>query len=705
MRKLFLAICFSLLLTAPEAVFARAVELKDAAEFQAREQQALDAAPIIDERIPTGENREEMDNFIKERLKTVVISKLDENEDLESLKTIDVQHSAEYINTLKESKKSTFQKIYDSAMNRISGSGQNTREDLAPTYDDVYYYTNDTPADNVAQQQQEWQKPDFAVVDVELPNGEKVLAPAKEHIPYLFSQIEILPTGLIKVNETVVVVANGEKLKNGLSRSIPKYSTSRINVRHKVDVDLLSVTINGQDVPHKLEEVGNNIVITPQQTYQMQPGVYTYQFDYILDRQLWYYDEFNEFYWDVTGSTWNLVIARAGASVSVPGELKALSQNVLLGYPPELTQDGAFVTEGRNNTLGFAAQVPLFIGEGMHIIISIPKSDFVTPDFNKLFSWFVADYGDILFSGLALAAILISYILSWKYISLGHSKQKSGLKKTAPILRYLIKSVFDKTSFAAWLLELFRKNIIDIQESGGSILLIKKTDSLNSLNRKERKALANLFPNKESVIAVNAQNMLKIRRAFKLVEKDTQNTIKHLALKLNFGYLCFSIGMLILAEIAISLLSVNFAQSLAILLSCTITIAFYVWILKLKFKSKLLGYFSKGMGMLIIFFSLLIMSVYIHPISSLLILIIIYAIFAYTSIFAKRSGLIRNNIKEAAAYKDYLLNSAESIAMGRDFLTQQANILALDLADKFKNAPAIKDYYRLDIVSELIKKL
>lgn len=705
MRKLFLAICFSLLLTAPEAVFARAVELKDAAEFQAREQQALDAAPIFDERIPTGENSEEMDNFIKERLKTVVVTKLDENEDLESLKTIDVQHSAEYINTLKESKKSTFQKIYDSAMNRISGSGQNVREDLAPTYDDVYYYTNDTPADNVAQQQQEWQKPDFAVVDVELPNGEKVLAPAKEHIPYLFSMIEILPTGLVKINETVVVVANGEKLINGLSRSIPKYSTSRINVKHKVDIDLLSVTINGQDVPHKLEEVGNNIVITPQQAYQLQPGVYTYQFDYILDRQLWYYDEFNEFYWDVTGSSWNLVIARAGASVSIPGELKALSQNVLLGYPPELTQDGAFVTEGRNNTLGFAAQVPLFIGEGMHIIISIPKSDFVTPDFNKLFSWFVADYGDILFSGLALAAILISYILSWKYISLGHSKQKSGLKKTAPILRYLVKSVFDKTSFAAWLLELFRKNIIDIQESDGSILLIKKTDNLNSMNRKERKALANLFPNKESVIAVNAQNMLKIRRAFKLVEKDTQNTIKHLALKLNFGYLCFSVGMLIMAEIAISLLSVNFVQSLAILLSCTITIAFYVWILKLKFKSKLLGYFSKGMGILIIFFSLLIMSVYIHPISSLLILIIIYAIFAYTSIFAKRSGLIRNNIKEAAAYKDYLLKSAESIAMGRDFLTQQANILALDISENFKNAPAIKDYYRLDIVSELIKKL
>lgn len=704
MKKLFLAICFSLLVTAPETLHAKATELKDAAEMQAVEQRAANPQEIVDERIPTGENPAEMENFIKERLQMVVVTKLDENEDLDALKTIDVQHSAEYISALKESKKSTFQKIYDRAMNRISGNTQKSRDDLAPVYDDVYYYTNDNAADT-AQQQEEWQKPDFAVVDVELPTGEKILAPAKEHIPYMFSKIEILPTGLINVSETVVVIANGEKLKNGLSRAIPKFSTSRINVRHKVDVDLLSVTINGQEIPYKLEEIGNKILLTPKQEYQLQPGIYTYQFDYILDRQLWYYDEFNEFYWDVTGSSWNLVIARAGASVSIPGDQKPLSQNLLIGYPPELTQEGTFVTEGRNNTLGFAAEVPLFIGEGMHLIISIPKSDFLPPDFNKAFSWFVADYGDILFAVFALAAILISYIISWKYITLGYSKQKTGAKKTAPILRYLIKADFDKVSFAAWLLELFRKNIIDIQENDGNILLIKKTDSLGSLNRKERKALSNLFPNKESVIAANAQNMLKFRRAYKLIEKDTQNSIKKLSLKLNFGYLFFSIGMLVLAEIAISLLSVNFTQSILIMLSCTITMAFYVWIMKIKFKSKLLGYFSKGMGALIILFSIMMLSIYIHPVSALLILAIIYAIFAYTSIFAKRSGLIKNNIKEALAYKEYLSQSSESISLGRDFLTQQANILALDIGDKFPCVPNIKDYYRLDVAGELVKKL
>lgn len=339
------------------SVLAATTELSSVDELRAREAQApKDAEPITDPRIPTGEDKEEMEEFIKERLKTVVITKLDENEDLNNLKSIDVQHSAEYINMLKESKKSTFEKIYDNAMKRLSGPEGRTPEDINEPYDDVYYYINDQPS--VEEQKKEWAAPDFPVVNVELPNGTQTLVPAKEHIPYLFSKIEILPTGLIGINETITVIANGDKLKNGLSRAIPKYSTSRAGIRNKIDLTLLSVTVNGQEVPYKAEEAGDKIILTPKEEYTLAPGIYTYNFAYLLDRQLWYYDTFNEFYWDVTGSSWNLVVANAGASVSLPGTQPPLSQNILLGYPGQLTTDGAFIAKGEDNTLGFAAQTP-----------------------------------------------------------------------------------------------------------------------------------------------------------------------------------------------------------------------------------------------------------------------------------------------------------------------------------------------------------
>ena len=83
----------------------------------------------------------------------------------------------------------------------------------------------------------------------------------------------------------------------------------------------------------------------------------------------------------------------------------------------------------------------------------------------------------------------------------------------------------------------------------------------------------------------DAQNLLKFKRAFKLIEKNTLGHFKSLSLKLSAGYLFFSIGMLLLAEAAIASLSVSFGQIFAVELAGSVTLAFYVWILKLKFRS------------------------------------------------------------------------------------------------------------------------
>lgn len=699
MKKLFLAICFCL---GSGLALAETTELSSIDELRARESQApLNAEEIVDPRIPSGENKAEMDAFIKERLKTVPITKLDENEDLNNLKSVDVQHSAEYINMLKENNKSTFEKIYDNALKRLSGT--DTAADPNQPYDDVYYYINDQPS--VEEQKKQWEAPDFPVVNVELPNGAQTLVPAREHIPYLFSKIEIMPNGLVGINETITVIANGEKLKNGLSRVLPKYSVSRLNEKHKIDFSLLSVTINGQEVSYKAEEIGDKIVLKPKDVFTLQPGIYTYNFAYLIDRQLWSYDDFNEFYWDVTGSSWNLVITNAGASVSFPGTQNPISQNIFIGYPGQLTSENAFVAKGEDNTLGFVSKVPLFIGEGMHIIVALPKNELLVPNFSKRFSWFISDYGDVLFALFGFAAILISYIISWRYISAGRSKLKTGMRRTAPMLRYMIKGVFDKISFTAYLLELFRKNIIDIQESENEILLIKKTDNLASLERRERKALANLFPGKEAVIKVNKQTQLKFKRAFKLIEKNTLKSFKNVSLKLSAGYLFFSVGMLLLAEAAIALLAVNFWQIFSIELACSITMAFYIWILQLKFRSALFGWFSKIFALLIILFSLMMLSVYINPISALILLAMIYIIFAYTEIFAKRSGLMKNNIKDAISFRDYLIDNAQTLSLGRDFYSQQANIFALEISSKYPENPNIKENYRLNEAEKLAHML
>lgn len=697
MKKLFLAICFSAAVLFPAArADAKATELNNPIELEQRKQMIPETATqsVEDDSIPDAKDPEAVDKFLKERLTKVVITQVSDADN-----SINIQRSSEYINQMNEENKPTFQKIYDEAIRRISNNGQHPREDIAGK--SSRHYSN---TDN--QQKKDWkEKLDFAVVNIDLPTGERIIAPAMEHIPYLFSRIEILPTGMVSISETITVVANGEKLKHGLARVIPRYSVSRANTINKIDVSLISVDINGQEIPHKLEAADNKIYIIPVQEYVLNPGVYTYTFNYVIDRQLWEYENFKEFYWDVSGSSWNLVIARAGASVKLPGQSAAISQTALLGYTDTLSGNNIISVKSKapDNILGFASKRPLFIGEGMHILAAMPLADFIAPDFNKRLTWFIDDYGNLLFSIFGLLAVLISYYLSWKHLE--KDEKKYSIRKTAATMRYLAKGYFDKTAFGAFLLEMFRKNIIDIQKSGNDILLIKRTDNLATLTRLEKKAVNALFTDHEAVLAVNDGNLLKLKRAYKFIEKDTERRLKSFMLKLNLSYLAFSIGMLLMVILAISALSINILQTAVILISCCITLAFYIWILNAKIKNKILRWISKIFAVFIILFTMLIMSIYIHPFSVLIIAAMIYAIFAYTIIFAKRNGLIRNNVKEAQEYKNYLLRNAESISLGRDFLSQQANIFAFEVTDKFPEAQNIKDYYRLDAIADVIKKL
>lgn len=697
MKKLFLTICFSLICWQALEAVAKTTAFEDLEQAQAyKESQTALPPPPVEDNTPDPRDTRAMEKYIMDRLKSATIASLAPTDSLEKPSSVNMQHSDDYIAQMQEKNKSFFERVYDEAINRVSSGSPQPRGDAQNG--NVRYI------ELKKDQMEQFQAPDFPVVNIELPTGEKTLVPAQEHIPYLSSQIEILPTGLASINDTIVVVAGGKKLKNGLSRIIPKISTSREGISNKIDLNLVSVSINEQEIPHKIIEQSDSYVIIPEHEYTLEPGVYTYNFQYLVDRQLWQYNDFNEFYWDVTGSRWNLIVGKALVSISLPGSNKPLSQLVFLGYPDELTSAGTMMSEGENNSLGFAAIVPLYIGEGMHIIIALPKADFISPDWNKKLTWFLEDYGDLLIAAFGLLTILISYYLSWKYINTTAVKNSNNFRRGAALMRYLSKGIFDNVSFGAFLLELFRKNIIDIQRGENDILLVKKTDNLNSLERKERQAVNNLFPKKEAILAVNSTNQLKIRRAYKLIETVTNQKIKKLALKLNFSYLLFSIGMLLITEAAMALLNINSGQAFSVLVSCSVTIAFYLWIIQTKFKYRWLSWIGKFFALAIIVFSVIVMSAYIHLVSAIMVAAAIYAIFAYTAIFAKRSGLIKANIRDAQQYRDYLIRNADNIMLGRDFLNQQANIMALDATEYFEPRDNIKDYYKLDLVEELTGK-
>lgn len=722
MKKLFFAICFIAVSVCVFRTHAASTPVSSMVDATAKNRPVTPSPKVVQERQKLlNMTQEEMEEYLKNRLKKAVRTNMgeDDNGGMNGDGTISVQKSPEALAREAEAKKSTFQKIYDNAMNRITD-----RDEEEPQ---AQYYTEEQSAQDewiyqqqMALEQQEkarqhaasisdqqaWLEAGVDTINVALPpNDENILVPAKEHIPYLFDRIEILPDGLIKVDETIVAVANGDRLKKGIVKTFPKYVVTREGKKQKVDFSLLRVLINDSPAEYKVRETPQKIVIEPAQNMDFAPGVYRYDFQYVFDNHILQYDEFDEFFYDITGGSWNLVIARAGVALVLPPNTQTLGQTAVSGYPNSWTPEAIRISREADNVLGFVSLAPLFVGQGMQLIVSIPKGAISNASTGKKFVRFVIENGDILFSLAGFLAIALSYFLSWRYIQKNKGNKLSNLRQDAPLMRYLLKGKTDNVSFGAFLLNLFKKNVIDIEENDGNILLVKKTDDTKSLTKQEKKALSYLFTNNESVLNINHHTALKVKRAMGILQNDITKKMKLINLKLNSGYLFFSIGMLLLAELSIAALSFDIVYNFGFMLGVTVSFAFYTFILLKKFKSKAKSWGAKIPAAIFLAFSWFILCAIVSPLTSFILLATVFTIIAFSKLYAKRDGLLKSSIADVENYKKYLTDNAENIGMSRDFLLVQPAIFALDLGNLFKPKESIKDFYKLKIVDNLMAKL
>ena len=683
MRKLFFAICFNLLLCLP--VLAKVTPVSGYDNIPAMPQDTENKAPEVHD-----VEFDDFKHFIQERFTTA--PKADSasiNKNIGYLPSLTRQQME------KENDKGIFQKIYEQALERIITTPAQSREDVADNQ-------ADTP--EVSVQEQNWETPDVPVITAYLPpHNTPFTIPALEHIPYLMNSIEVLPSGLVKFEETIVVVSNGNKLKRGLTKILPLYVYDSKGNSQKLDYSILSVRVNDMPIEYHLTSNGRNALLLPENDYRLSPGIYTYKFEYVVDNLLWDYGDFYQLYWDIGGNGWNLVVDRLGASLALPIEEGIISQEVLLGSARRLSSNAVNMRPNGRFATAYIATRPLFIGEGMHLIANINKRAVLPPTFWQNIVRSFYDYGDIYLSLLGFAVIVGSFVISWRYITKDKGQLKLILPKTAMVMRYLLFNRFDVKSVCGFLLELYKKNIIDIQQSDNTILLIKRTDNVKTLQNYEIKALRCLFPSHETVFTINDKNHLPLKRFASYLERGLQKQMLKFRIKLNLGYLLFSLGMLLTTEAFMAFFKLNSLYSFTVMfcasLACLAAIA--LWQFGHRRWLKVL---ARLFSLDIILTSFIIFAAVVHPLAGVLLISSIIAIVVALGVYSKRLGLIKHYIQEIADYRDYLLKHHDNIVLSRDFIKYQAAIWALDLENDFvlKGQP---EYYKLGIMNNVLSLL
>lgn len=674
MKKFFACLLLAANILAPENALSG---IRSAAEAAADPTPAVtvkdaDLQKLYKE-IPDLNDKEAVREYLQKRLS--IVSKADFNADEV---TVPQSTSIVSVEELKEKEKNTlsaYEQIYRDTMNR---AGQNGTTNENVEIDGTFYrLKEDSP---------EYQPfvPDFPYVTIKLSDNREILAPAEEHIAYMLTSLNIEPTGLLRVSEEFVFVSNNEGFPAGFFRILPKYAYSLNNSRRKLDLTLDSVTINGEKYPYKITEIGNYLYIEPEKPLEFPTGIYTYRFNYLIDRAVWFYDGFDELYWDVTARTIKNVIGSANAVAVLPAGKTFMEQNAFVSTKEGINPDRVTITTLTENSLGFADTEALGVGDDIHLFIRLEKGIIVPPDFAKRYMWYIHDYGASLFAFLALIAIFVSYRISAAQIRRNKDKTRVNLKKTPALFRLINASVFDGKSFGAEILSLCAKNILELHAKDDTAVLIKKTDNLNKLTPTERQIIRRLFPNQETALPAAPESRLKLGRAYKYLKRRTIGRFSLYKLQLNGLYLIFSLSMLICGIIGAAAVAVNPVHTFWIITICTMLMFISLIIFSHTFRRKYVNFAVKALMAVEMLGIAGWMAIYTSNIYAVLITLSAGLIISYYRLFSRRTGLLRNKIKETEEYKSYLQKNVELTQSSKDFNAKIPYIFAFGLDGKYQ---------------------
>jgi hypothetical protein len=150
-----------------------------------------------------------------------------------------------------------------------------------------------------------------------------VLAPltvqAAEEIRSYHADIAIGSDGTLEVTERIRVNVEGREIRRGIFRDIPLRFEDETGRMREVGLDVVSVTRNGARTLH--DERGSGIlrVRIGDADVLIPHGEHTYEIAYRTDRQIRFFEEHDELYWNVTGNGWDFAILEASAEVRLPG--------------------------------------------------------------------------------------------------------------------------------------------------------------------------------------------------------------------------------------------------------------------------------------------------------------------------------------------------------------------------------------------------
>ncbi len=328
----------------------------------------------------------------------------------------------------------------------------------------------------------------------------------QEEITLFQSRIRIEPNGDLEVTETIQVRALGVEIRRGIYRDFPLDYRGAWFTRRRVPFEVAEVQRDGKAEHYLTQPQGNGVrVRIGQEDVTIEHGLHTYTLRYRTGRQLGFFADHDELYWNATGNGWSFPILEASALVVLPDSVPA-DRITTEGYtgPAGSTQRDLRASIDAEGRALFEITRPLLAREGLTVVVGFPKGSVTPPTAAQQRSDLLAANRILIAAVIGLILVLGYYMATWWSVGrdpepgtvIPQFEPPDGLAPAS--MRFVRRMGFDRKCFTAALVDMAVKGYATITESKGKFVLERGDADESELSADERQIAKHLLAQRKS---------------------------------------------------------------------------------------------------------------------------------------------------------------------------------------------------------------
>ncbi len=366
---------------------------------------------------------------------------------------------------------------------------------------------------------------------------------SQERILSFDSYIRVNYDGSMFVTENIRVLAQQEAIKRGIYRDFPTRYRDRFGNKYVVGFDLRRVLRDGYGEKYSLKPMSNGVrIYIGNPNVYLQPGEYIYTVEYKTARQLGFFKDHDELYWNVTGNGWEFPIDEVTCTVELPSgaQERVRFSDAYTGYQGQRGKDFSLAADEFSRPQ-FQTTRSLAAYEGLTIVVGWPKGYVRAPALADKIQHLLQDNAGVL-AGLASLIFIIGYYL-FIWNSVGRDPQKGVIiplyhpdKNISPAaMRYIAQMGYDHKVFTAAIINLAVKGYLIIREDQGRFSLARTSAGGQDMSAEEKAIADSLFAGEETLILSNSNHSV-IGRAILKLKTSLRKTYETNYFVVNRGY-------------------------------------------------------------------------------------------------------------------------------------------------------------------------